>query len=58
VAGSGPRTGEADVLPALVLGFENVNEERILRGVEVLGGLVGHGRLMSHKLRPLDKRDH
>ena len=32
-----PRAGEANVPAALVLGFGNVNEERILRGVEVLG---------------------
>jgi GntR family transcriptional regulator/MocR family aminotransferase len=35
-----PRAGEADVPPALVLGFGNVNEERILRGVEVLGEVL------------------
>jgi GntR family transcriptional regulator / MocR family aminotransferase len=35
-----PRAGEADVPAALVLGFGNVNEERILRGVEVLGELL------------------
>jgi hypothetical protein len=28
------------VPPALVLGFGNVNEERILRGVEVLGEVL------------------
>jgi len=33
-----PRAGEADVPAALVLGFGNVNEERIVRGVEVLAG--------------------
>jgi GntR family transcriptional regulator/MocR family aminotransferase len=32
-----PRAGDANVPAALVLGFGNVNEERILRGVEVLG---------------------
>jgi GntR family transcriptional regulator/MocR family aminotransferase len=32
-----PRAGEANVPAALVLGYGNVNEERILRGVEVLG---------------------
>lgn len=31
-----PRAGEAVVPAALVLGFGNVNEERILRGVEIL----------------------
>jgi GntR family transcriptional regulator / MocR family aminotransferase len=35
-----PRVGEAEVRAALVLGFGNVNEERILRGVEVLGELL------------------
>ena len=35
-----PRAGEADVPPALVLGFGNVNEERIRRGVEVLGEVL------------------
>jgi len=32
-----PRAAEANVPAALVLGFGNVTEERILRGVEVLG---------------------
>jgi hypothetical protein len=32
-----PRAAEANVPAALVLGFGNVNEERILRGVEALG---------------------
>jgi GntR family transcriptional regulator/MocR family aminotransferase len=35
-----PRVGEANVPAALVLGFGNVNEERIQRGVEVLGQAV------------------
>ncbi len=35
-----PRAGEADLPPALVLGFGNVNEERILRGVEILGAVL------------------
>jgi DNA-binding transcriptional MocR family regulator len=34
------RSGEADVPPALVLGFGNVNEDRIRRGVEVLGRIL------------------
>ena len=34
------RSGEADVLPSLVLGFGNVNEDRIRRGVEVLGRIL------------------
>lgn len=32
-----PRAAEPNVPAALVLGFGNVNEEPILRGVEVLG---------------------
>jgi GntR family transcriptional regulator/MocR family aminotransferase len=39
-----PRAGEADVPAALVLGFGNVSEERILRGVEVLGELLSGRR--------------
>ncbi|MEO5743519.1 MAG: PLP-dependent aminotransferase family protein, partial [Terracoccus sp.] len=39
-----PRAAEANVPAALVLGFGNVNEERILRGVEVLGKTMS-GRL-------------
>ena len=39
-----PRAGEADVPAALVLGFGNVNEERILRGVAVLGELLSRRR--------------
>ncbi len=35
-----PRAAEADVPAALVLGFGNVNDERILRGVEVLGEVI------------------
>ena len=35
-----PRAGEANVPAALVLGFGNVNEERILLGVEVLGEVI------------------
>ena len=35
-----PRAGEADVPAALVLGFGNVNDARILRGVEVLGEVI------------------
>jgi GntR family transcriptional regulator / MocR family aminotransferase len=35
-----PRAAEADVPAALVLGFGNVNEERIQRGVEVLGEVL------------------
>jgi GntR family transcriptional regulator / MocR family aminotransferase len=35
-----PRAAKAEVPPALVLGFGNVNEERILRGVEVLGEVL------------------
>ncbi|MHA7210187.1 MocR-like pyridoxine biosynthesis transcription factor PdxR [Arthrobacter sp. MDT1-65] len=38
-----PRAAEADVPAALVLGFGNVGEERILRGVEVLGGVIADG---------------
>ena len=32
-----PRAGEADVPAALVLGFGNVNEDGIRRGIELLG---------------------
>jgi GntR family transcriptional regulator/MocR family aminotransferase len=39
-----PRAGEADVPPALVLGFGNVTEERILRGVDVLGKVLSGTR--------------
>jgi GntR family transcriptional regulator / MocR family aminotransferase len=35
-----PRAGEANVPAALVLGFGNVIEERILRGIEVLGEVL------------------
>ena len=35
-----PRVGEANVPAALVLGFGNVIEERILRGIEVLGEVL------------------
>jgi GntR family transcriptional regulator/MocR family aminotransferase len=35
-----PRAAEADVRPALVLGFGNVDETRILRGVHVLGEVL------------------
>lgn len=35
-----PRVGEANVPAALVLGFGNVNEERIRRGVELLGEVL------------------
>jgi GntR family transcriptional regulator/MocR family aminotransferase len=34
------RAGESDVPSALVLGFGNVNEDRIRRGVEVLGKIL------------------
>ena len=34
------RSGKADVPPSLVLGFGNVNEDRIRRGVEVLGRIL------------------
>ena len=36
-----PRAAEAQVPDGLVLGFGNVNEERILQGVEVLGEAIG-----------------
>jgi GntR family transcriptional regulator/MocR family aminotransferase len=39
-----PRAGEADGTAALVLGYGNVNEERIRRGVEVLGELLSRRR--------------
>lgn len=39
-----PRAAEAQVPAALVLGFGNVNEERILRGVEVLGEILSNIR--------------
>jgi GntR family transcriptional regulator / MocR family aminotransferase len=35
-----PRSGEANLPAALVLGFGNVIEERILRGIEVLGEVL------------------
>ena len=35
-----PRAAEANVPPGLVLGFGNVNEERIVHGVEVLGEIM------------------
>ena len=35
-----PRAAEANVPPGLVLGFGNVNEERIVHGVEVLGEIL------------------
>jgi GntR family transcriptional regulator/MocR family aminotransferase len=35
-----PRVSEANVPAALVLGFGNVNEERIRRGVELLGEVL------------------
>ena len=35
-----PRAGEANVPAALVLGFGNVNEDRIRRGVEVIGDVL------------------
>ncbi len=39
-----PRAAEAHVPAALVLGFGNVGEERILHGVDVLGGIIADGR--------------
>ncbi len=37
-----PRAAETHVPPALVLGFGNLDEERIRRGVEALGAAITH----------------
>ncbi len=39
-----PRAGEADVPAALLLGFGNVTDERIRRGIEAIGEVLSSGR--------------